>query len=134
MEAWDKIYKPNLDLNHAWGAVPANIIVRKLMGVQPLSPGADTISIKPQLANLQFAKLKTNLIKGELRIDYSHAADIEVYQLSIPSGTVAMFDLRPNYSSTTLKVDGKKMNLPFVDGAYKINHLLGGKHTIELSK
>jgi hypothetical protein len=45
-----------------------------------------------------------------------------------------MFDIRSNYSNTTLKVDGKKMNLPFVDGAYKINHLLGGKHTIELSK
>lgn len=68
MEAWDKIYKPNLDLNHAWGAAPANIIVRKLMGVEPLSPGADTISIKPQLANLQFAKLKTNLIKAKLRL------------------------------------------------------------------
>ncbi|MEY3189104.1 MAG: hypothetical protein RIT41_1639 [Bacteroidota bacterium] len=134
MEAWDKIYKPNLDLNHAWGAAPANIIVRKLMGVEPLSPGADTISIKPQLANLQFAKLKTNLIKGEVTIDYRHDADKEVYQLSIPSGTVAMFDIRSNYSNTTLKVDGKKMNLPFVDGAYKINHLLGGKHTIELSK
>ena len=26
MEAWDKRYKPNLDLNHAWGAAPANIL------------------------------------------------------------------------------------------------------------
>jgi len=134
MEAWDKVYKPNLDINHAWGAAPANIIVRKLMGVQPLNPGADTISIKPQLANLQFAKLKTNLIKGEVTIDYRHDADKEVYQLSIPSGTLAMLDIRSNYSNTIIKVDGKKMNLPFVDGVYKINHLLGGNHTIELSK
>jgi hypothetical protein len=134
MEAWDKIYKPNLDVNHAWGAAPANIIVRKLMGVQPLSPGADTISIKPQLANLQFAKLKTSFIKGELRIDYSHEVDKEVYQLSIPSGTLAMLAIRSNYSNTTIKVDGKKMNLKLIDGAYKINPLLGGKHSIELSK
>ena len=134
MEAWDKIYKPNLDLNHAWGAAPANIIVRKLMGVQPLSSGADTISIKPQLANLQFAKLKTNLIKGEVTIDYRHDADKEVYQLSIPSGTIAMLDIRSNYSNTSLKIDGKKMNLPLIDGAFQIDHLLGGKHTIELSK
>ena len=31
MEAWDKRYKPNLDLNHAWGGAPANIIVRKII-------------------------------------------------------------------------------------------------------
>ena len=134
MEAWDKIYKPNLDLNHAWGAAPANIIVRKLMGVQPLSPGADTILIQPQLANLQFAKLKTTLIKGEVAIEYNHKAENEVYQLSIPSGTLVLFNIRSNYSNTSLMVDGKKMNLPLIKGAYQIKHLFGGKHTIELSK
>ncbi len=36
LEAWDKVYKPNLDLNHAWGAAPGNIMVRKLMGIEPL--------------------------------------------------------------------------------------------------
>jgi hypothetical protein len=134
MEAWDKIYKPNLDLNHAWGAAPANIIVRKLMGVQPLSPGADTILIQPQLANLQFAKLKTTLIKGEVAIEYNHKAENEVYQLSIPSGALVLFNIRSNYSNTSLMVDGKKMNLPLINGAYQIKHLFGGKHTIELSK
>ena len=31
MEAWDDKYKPNQDWNHAWGAVPANIIPRYLV-------------------------------------------------------------------------------------------------------
>ena len=38
LEAWDNKYKPNQDWNHAWGAAPANIIPRRLMGVEPLRP------------------------------------------------------------------------------------------------
>ncbi|MFK7981076.1 MAG: sulfatase-like hydrolase/transferase, partial [Saprospiraceae bacterium] len=32
LEAWDYEYKKNLDWNHAWGAVPANVIPRGLWG------------------------------------------------------------------------------------------------------
>ena len=39
LEAWDNKYKPNQDWNHAWGAAPANIIPRYLMGVQPTRAG-----------------------------------------------------------------------------------------------
>ena len=42
LEAWDNKYKPNQDWNHAWGAAPANIIPRRLMGVEPLTPGFGT--------------------------------------------------------------------------------------------
>src|SRR5439155_19763851 len=35
-EAWDEKFKPNLDWNHAWGAAPANIIPRYVLGVRPL--------------------------------------------------------------------------------------------------
>jgi hypothetical protein len=74
MEAWDKLYKPNLDWNHAWGAAPANIIVRKLMGVVPTSPGFDTFQIKPQIGYLTFASLKTPTIKGEIFVSYKKSA------------------------------------------------------------
>lgn len=39
LEAWDDKYKPNEDWNHAWGAAPANVIPRKILGVEPLDPG-----------------------------------------------------------------------------------------------
>src|SRR5690606_39253147 len=54
MEAWDNKYKPNQDWNHAWGAVPANIIPRKLMGIEPLEAGFEKIRIKPQPGTLEF--------------------------------------------------------------------------------
>ena len=38
-EAWDQRYKPNQDWNHAWGAAPANLLPRYILGAQPLTPG-----------------------------------------------------------------------------------------------
>jgi len=52
LEAWDMKYKPNADWNHAWGAVPANTIVRQMWGIRPKTPGADIIVIAPQLSTL----------------------------------------------------------------------------------
>ena len=48
----DRKYKPNLDWNHAWGAVPANIIPRFLMGVRPVGPGGEKVLIAPQPGTL----------------------------------------------------------------------------------
>lgn len=53
MEAWNMDVKPNMDWNHAWGAVPLNVIVRGLLGVTPLEPGFRKISIAPQPGFLQ---------------------------------------------------------------------------------
>jgi alpha-L-rhamnosidase len=53
LEAWDIKYKNNLDWNHAWGAAPANIIPRFLLGVRPLDPGFSKILINPQPGKLE---------------------------------------------------------------------------------
>jgi len=38
-EAWDLRYKPNQDWNHAWGAAPANLLPRYVLGAVPATPG-----------------------------------------------------------------------------------------------
>jgi alpha-L-rhamnosidase len=68
LEAWDNRYKPNQDWNHAWGAAPANLIPRFLMGVQPLKPGFEEILIKPQPGDLKWARLKTPTVRGPVTV------------------------------------------------------------------
>ena len=53
MEAWNVKAKPNLDLNHAWGAAPLNIISRYILGVTPKEAGFKKIAIRPQLGGLK---------------------------------------------------------------------------------
>jgi hypothetical protein len=132
MEAWDKVYKPNLDLNHAWGAAPANLIVRKLMGVEPIEAGASVVHIKPQLGHLQFAQLSTSLIRGKISIDYLLKGISANYQISIPAGIVAQLELKLPHEKARLWIDGKLSNLKALNGKYLVDNLESGKHLVEL--
>ena len=69
LEAWDVKAKPNLDLNHAWGAVPLNIIARYVLGITPLEPGFRKISIRPQLGGLKHVKGSVPTAAGTVTVE-----------------------------------------------------------------
>lgn len=68
MEAWAPKYKKNLDLNHAWGAPPLNIISRYLLGVTPLEPGFAKIAIRPQVGSLKRVYGRVPTAKGPVTV------------------------------------------------------------------
>ena len=63
------------------------------MGVEPLTPGADVIQIKPQLGKLSFAKLKTTTINGEVLVSYNKAKESDRMEVSIPGVQWPIFTL-----------------------------------------
>jgi hypothetical protein len=69
LEAWSLKAKPNLDLNHAWGAVPLNIIARYVLGITPLEPGFKKISIRPQLGGLKYVKGSVPTVAGKVTVE-----------------------------------------------------------------
>ena len=90
LEAWDNKYKPNQDWNHAWGAAPANIIPRKLMGIEPLEPGFRKIRIKPQPASLEHAEIKCPTIRGDVLLSFKNKLQQSFsMNLTIPANTTA---------------------------------------------
>ena len=66
-EAWDPKFKPNLTWNHAWGAAPANIIARYLVGVAPIGAGYEKISIAPQPGTLASFDAKIPTARGPVK-------------------------------------------------------------------
>jgi hypothetical protein len=132
MEAWDKVYKPNLDLNHAWGAAPANLIVRKLMGVEPIEAGGSVVKIKPQLGHLQFAQLSTSFIRGKINIDYHLKGQAAIYQFSIPAGIVAQLELKVPHENARLWLDGKLLNIQAQNGKFYFDVADANIHLVEL--
>ena len=85
LEAWDNKYKTNQDWNHAWGAAPANVIPRHLMGVEPLTPGFGTVRIKPQLGSLEWAEATVPTIRGNVRIAVKNKSEEYSLKVSIPA-------------------------------------------------
>ncbi len=132
MEAWDKLYKPNLDLNHAWGAAPANLIVRKLMGVEPIEAGASVVHIKPQLGHLQFAKLTTSLIRGKISIDYLLKGQAATYKIQFPTGISAHLELKAPHDNARIWVDGKLLDIQAKEGKFYFDLAAAKIHIVEL--
>lgn len=130
MEAWDKVYKPNLDLNHAWGAVPANIIVRQLMGIKPLTPGFESFQVKPQLGELTFASLKTPTIKGAIIVKYRKSEQSDQMEIEVPGAATA--DIYMPYSNVKphLLLNGKSVVVENEKGFFILKNIPSGKHTI----
>jgi hypothetical protein len=107
LEAWDPSLKPNLDWNHAWGAAPANLIPRGLMGIEPLEPGFKRFRVKPQTGGLERAKLKLPTPKGPVFLETrgTEAASWSA-RLTVPAGSAAEFHL-PHPGKPLLTLAGR---------------------------
>ena len=119
MEAWDMRYKPNSDWNHAWGAAPANIIPRGLLGIQPKTPGFGVVSIKPQMGSLKNSSITVPTIKGQIKGEYKRVnARLTQYSIEIPANMVGEFDAGFS-ADDVVTVNGETVNLSF--GTIRLN-------------
>jgi hypothetical protein len=99
-EAWDAKYKKNLTWNHAWGGAPANLIPRKLMGVEPLEPGFARVRIRPQPAGLTQARLKMPTVRGTIEVNWTQRQ----LGVTVPANMVAEVHV-PGGATTESGVD-----------------------------
>ena len=115
LEAWDNKFKPNQDWNHAWGAAPANIIPRKLMGIEPIAPGFAEVSIMPQTGDLEEAEITTPTIRGPivLKIENKKAYTLSV---NLPANMRGKVYLPMLEGKTVMTCNGKTLALKQVPG------------------
>lgn len=133
LEAWDDRFKPNQDWNHAWGAAPASVIPRWLMGVRPLSPGFGRILIQPQPGSLTFAALKLPTIRGTvgLRLEQSAAGRFRL-EVDLPGNTTARVGLpSPRGTQSTVNLDGRRVYASRESGFLFIDGIGSGFHSLE---
>ncbi|GHT60068.1 hypothetical protein AGMMS50239_08210 [Bacteroidia bacterium] len=134
MEAWDNKYKPNQDWNHVWGAAAGNIIPRKLMGIEPLTPGFGKICIKPQPAALRHAEIKTPSIRGEILVSFDNLpGERFTLQVEIPANATAEVWLPKLSAKYKLTVDNVAVK-GTVDGNFVKVDTGSGKHRLVIEK
>lgn len=129
LEAWDMKYKPNSDWNHAWGAVPANIIPRQLWGIQPKTAGGSVVSIRPQLGKLASSEIKVPFMMGNVSASYKRTGDgMKHFTFDVPANMAAEVEIKTN-AEDKVRVNGKQ-----VASAFKTLQLGPGKHEITLEE
>lgn len=133
MEAWDWKYKNNLDWNHAWGAAPANIIPRYLMGVRPLGPGFGRILIQPRPGGLEQATLKHPTPRGPVSVELQNSPGEAFHiEVDIPADATAQVHLpAPGPGDLEVFVDGRKREESTEGGFCAAAHVASGQHTLE---
>ncbi|MFH1571801.1 MAG: alpha-L-rhamnosidase C-terminal domain-containing protein, partial [Gemmatimonadota bacterium] len=132
LEAWDWKYKNNLDWNHAWGAAPANIIPRYLMGVRPLEPGMGRLLVQPRPASLQWARLRLPTIRGAVEVAFEQdpGRSFEL-RLRLPANTSGRVELpAPPCGEPTVHLDGEPVLAARVAGALAIHPVGSGEHVL----
>ena len=91
-EAWDQKYKPNQDWNHAWGAAPANLLPRFVLGAQPLAPGWRRARVRPHPGALAHAEGTVPTPRGPVRIAWTAGTGFSL-TLAVPPGMTARVEL-----------------------------------------
>ena len=91
-EAWDQKFKPNQDWNHAWGAAPANLLPRFVLGVQPLTPGWRRALIRPHPGSLTRAEGNVPTPRGPVRVSWTRGTGFRM-TLDLPAAVTARVEL-----------------------------------------
>ena len=105
-EAWDQRYKPNLDWTHSWGAAPANLLPRFVLGVQPLAPGWTRAVIRPNPGPLASAEGKVPTPLGPVLVGWE-SGDIFKLSLTLPPGMTAQIQLPASKDSMGVFLGGQ---------------------------
>ncbi len=131
LEAWDWKFKNNLDWNHAWGAAPANIIPRCLVGVEPLEPGCGRIRIQPRPGRLRWFHAKVPTIRGPVVVDFHRSQGRFVLELDLPGNLIA--EIHPPLpddadGAILMQLDGREFSAPSKTSVLEVG---SGRHRIE---
>jgi hypothetical protein len=105
-EAWDQHYKPNQDWNHAWGAAPANLLPRFVLGVRPLSPGWRQVLLCPHPGSLKSAQGKIPTPRGPIEVAWQNGETFKL-TLKLPGNVSAQVKLPATATSKGVFAGGK---------------------------
>jgi hypothetical protein len=129
-EAWDQKYKPNQDWNHAWGAAPANLLPRFVLGAQPLTAGWGRALIQPHPGKLTSVEGRMPTPRGELSVGWKRDKNFNL-TLTLPAGMTAKVELPALEGSSEVCVGGAPVKAHREGQWWTLEKDLSGTVTIE---
>ena len=127
-EHWD--YKRGTK-NHAWSGGPLIIMSKYFAGIEPLKPGYEEISIKPNFTNLNKISSTVETIKGKIILEAIKGVDKIEMQVTVPARTLIAV---PKIGNNLIKVDGKITNEKVKEEDCIYFYIDAGEHKIEVGK
>ena len=99
------------DLSHGWCSTPLVQMSARVLGVTPAAPGFKTISIRPALCDLTWAKGSVPTPHGDVALSWTLANDKLQLDVTIPPGTEANVTLPVSrFEQPRITMDAKKVD------------------------
>lgn len=130
-EAWDLKYKPNQDWNHAWGAAPANLLPRFVLGAEAAAPGWSEILIRPDPSGLTHASGKIPTPRGAVLVEWRQAATFTL-SVTLPADTRARLELPATAGSTGVFVNQQSVLATRAGARWIVTAPVTGTVTVEV--
>jgi alpha-L-rhamnosidase len=130
-EAWDQKYKPNQDWNHAWGAAPANLLPRFVLGAQALTPGWQRVRIRPHPGALKFAAGKIPTPRGPITVSWTNTTSFKL-TLTLPQGMQAQVELPAAAESGGVVSGDKSVRVQRVGSRWQLAEAVSGVVALEV--
>jgi hypothetical protein len=132
-EAWDMKYKPNQDWNHAWGAAPANLLPRFVLGVEAAEPGWKVARIRPHTGKLAHASGKVPTPRGPVMVDWKNGTAFEM-DIKLPEGMTARLELPVPPDSKGVAINGKAVPAKQIGSRWIVEDEVSGAVRIEVNQ
>ena len=130
-EAWDQQYKPNQDWNHAWGAAPANLLPRFVLGARPLAPGWRRARVRPETGALTRASGTVPTPRGPIQVRWTNHGRFSL-TLALPEGMSAQVELPAHEGSTGVFTGGVPVEARRVGSHWRLAGDVSGAVTLEV--
>ncbi len=130
-EAWDQKYKPNQDWNHAWGAAPANLLPRFVLGVETAAPGWSRAVIRPHPGKLKSAGGKIPTPRGPVLVSWKNDGGFSL-TATLPDGMTASVELPADEETTGVFSGGQPVAAQRVQSRWVLEQPVTGTVTLEV--
>lgn len=130
-EAWDQRYKPNQDWTHAWGAAPANLLPRYVLGVRVTKPRWSEAEVAPHPGGLAFATGTVPTPKGVIRVEW-RKNDKFALSVQLPPGLAAKVRLPAMEGSHGVWIDNRMVSAHRQDDVWVLDEAVTGAVSLEV--
>jgi hypothetical protein len=127
LEMWDRG-----DYSHAWQCTPLFQMSARVLGVTPLSPGFNSISIQPQVCDLTWAKGDVPTPRGNVQVSWERSSNQFRMSVHVPQGCTAEVQVPLLGPGAKLMFDGRQI-LVADSKDFVAVHVSSGAHTAVLS-
>ena len=126
-EMWDRG-----DYSHAWQCTPLFQLSGRVLGVTPLTPGFEQISIAPHPCDLKWAKGRVPTPRGDVEVQWQREGNQFALQIQAPKSSGLLLEIPLFGANSQVTVDGKTVKANAAQKSVSVA-VKGGAHRVSVT-